>query len=66
MEHWSKWHWDYIHMPEEMTLKYSSVKRWRRGWVTLYKLTSQEGEETVIDWRLYLPFNVNVGIQVIR
>lgn len=59
-EPWWAWHWDrgdFEHVP----VTYDRVTRWRRGsFVTLYRLVGVRSTE----WRLYLPFNASVGIQL--
>ncbi len=60
-EPWYAWNWDYSNHQGDLKFSYSRIVRWRRGWVTLYKLIDTEGH---VAWRLYLPFNICVGIQL--
>lgn len=57
---WWTWDWDRTHTTGDASIRYHAVTRWRRGWVTLYRLAG----EGYVDWQLWLPFNVSVGIQV--
>ena len=56
---WWKWDWD-SHEAHNFDLSYVSLKRWRRGWITLYRF---EGQGHDVEWRLYLPFNISIGVQ---
>lgn len=59
-EPWWTWHWDRVEVLDA-SVSYSRVIRWRRGsFVTLYRLEGSRSTE----WRLYLPFNASVGIQL--
>jgi len=67
-EPWWKWDWDVTEAQGQLEKYHGLVKRWRRGWVTLYKFVSRlgnDGTETV-EWRLYFPFNVSVGFEYDR
>jgi hypothetical protein len=55
-EFWWVWEWDHQSV-KDCRLDFTSVSRWRRGWVTLYKLTT-EGDS---QWWVYLPFNIGFG-----
>jgi hypothetical protein len=60
MKPWWAWDWDRHDASKAMlAVPLERVTRWRRGWVTLYRLTSVD----TVEWRLFLPFNFNVGIQ---
>jgi hypothetical protein len=62
MSKWWTWEWDRMKCPGGK-VTYNHITRWRRGWVTLYKLvTHYENKDNVV-WRLFLPFNLNVGIE---
>ena len=62
---WWKWEWDSHEMGGGLiTIDY--LKRWRRGWITLYKVVTFIGDEETIEWRLYLPFNLYVGFEYDR
>lgn len=63
-EKWWTWNWDHTQAVGDLVVKYSSLDRWRRGWVTLYKFVSSFSDGHVqTEWRLYLPFNVSVSVQ---
>lgn len=53
---WWRWDWD-TDIRGGVTLEYDRVTRWRRGWVTLYRMEDLHG----VRWALYLPFNLFVG-----
>lgn len=55
---WWTWEWDARRL-ENPRVPYVSIDRWRRGWVTLYRFQGIDH----VEWRLYLPFNVSVGVQ---
>lgn len=55
---WWSWNWDHV-KTRELSVPYLSITRWRRGWVTLYRLESA----TSVEWRLYFPFNISIGFQ---
>lgn len=57
--HWWTWHWDNISM-DDTPIPYRSITRWRRGWITLYKMDNDHS----VEWRLYFPFNISIGIQL--
>lgn len=54
---WWTWRWDQTDAVN-IDLKYLQVIRWRRGWITIYKFVASHS----IEWRVYFPFNLNVGI----
>ncbi len=60
-EHWTTWHWDRVETPYPIAIPYASIIRWRRGWITLYKHTATDHS---VEWRLHLPFNISIGIQL--
>lgn len=65
MSKWYVWEWDSHEMGSgDVTFDY--VKRWRRGWVTLYKFVTDYERDEQVEWRLFLPFNFNVGIEYSR
>ena len=60
MSRWWKWDWDRMSaFGPRVTVRYHGITRWRRGWVTLYKFVALDGS---VEWRLYLPFNVSLGM----
>lgn len=63
---WWKWEWDTTEVGESMSVTFDYLVRFRRGWVTLYKFVTYRGDEETVEWRLFLPFNVNVGIEYDR
>ena len=62
MDSWHTWRWDRRELHYK-AINYKKIIRWRRGWITLYKLESLD-DDPIIEWRLYLPFNISVGIQL--
>lgn len=62
MKKWWHWDWDYQHLSGELMAHYSAITRWRRGWFTLYKMVCASGYGT--EWRLYMPFNFSIGVQL--
>ena len=66
MSRWWTWDWDECdYAGVEVPRVYSRIRRWRRGWVTLYAMTyahSGHGIAEVTDWRLFLTFNINIGM----
>lgn len=63
---WWKWEWDSTEKGASTTITFDYLKRWRRGWVTLYKFETAFTDSVCVEWRLFLPFNVNVGIEYDR
>lgn len=63
---WWKWEWDTFERKSGAVVQYTTVKRWRRGWVTLYRFETCYPNSTCVEWRLFLPFNLNVGIEYDR
>ena len=63
---WWKWEWDDGFMHGGGRVTFDSITRFRRGWVTIYKFVTYYGDEETIEWRLYLPFNISVGIEYDR
>lgn len=57
---WYHWNWDYQEMMEPSMLPYLSIKRWRKGLITFYRIEAPNSYE----WRLYLPFNISIGIAI--
>lgn len=58
-DHWYTWRWDTFSQAYPF-ISFVSITRWRRGWMTLYKLVNVDQS---VEWRLYLPFNISLGIQ---
>lgn len=58
-ERWWTWYWD-RRTYHDVEVNYTSITRWRRGWVSLYRFVGYG----VVEWRLYLPFNISVGIEM--
>jgi hypothetical protein len=56
-EPWWYWRWDRDEV-SKVKVSYEKITRWRRGWVTLYKFEADKE----IEWKLYLPFNISIGI----
>lgn len=63
---WWKWEWDSHEVKRPSSITIDHVKRWRRGWVTLYKFVTYYGDEETVEWRLFLPFNFNIGVEYDR
>jgi hypothetical protein len=68
-EPWWKWEWDTQSWSldhHDTAYRCDRFTRWRRGWVTLYKFESDYPDSVCVEWRLYLPFNLSVGIEYDR
>jgi hypothetical protein len=65
MNEWWAWEWN-THSHGKGSISFDYLVRWRRGWFSLYKIVTEYDHEVVTEWRLYLPFNINVGIEVRR
>lgn len=62
-EKWWTWKWDHTQAVGDLVIRYSTIDRWRRGWVTLYKFVFVHEDGVQTEWRLYLPFNASVSVQ---
>lgn len=58
---WWKWQWDRVEA-KNVDITFTCITRWRRGWITIYKLEDIETTE----WTLWFPFNIIIGIQLNR
>lgn len=64
-EEWWHWNWDRMEATN-VRMPFSLIVRWRRGWVTLYKMVQRLPGMTTTEWKLWLPFNIWIGIQLTK
>ncbi len=55
-EPWWAWHWDREDAAEIM-IPVEKVVRWRRGWLTVYRIEM----EKQVQWWFYGPFNLCIA-----